>query len=104
MNIWIIIAIAGLLTFCIRFSFIFLLGRAKMPAWLERALYFVPITALSAIILPEVAQRGGRVELSLLNPQITAAVLAGLVALRTKNVVWSIAIGMAALLALEALL
>ncbi|NPV87592.1 MAG: AzlD domain-containing protein [Anaerolineae bacterium] len=104
MNIWITIAIAGLLTFCIRYSFIFLLGRAKMPAWLERALYFVPITALSAIILPEVAQHGGTLQLSPRNPQIGAALLAGLVALRTKNVVWSIAVGMAALLVLEALL
>ena len=103
-SLWLTIVIAGVLTFATRLSFIALLERIKLPAWFQRALRFVPAAVLSAIILPETASRNGAQDLSLHNPQILAGCLAVLVAWRTKNVLVTILAGMAALLALQAVL
>ena len=104
MNLWLVIVIAGLLTFAIRLSFIFLLDRINVPVWFRQALRFVPVAVLSAIILPELASRNGVVDFSLRNPQLLSGALAVLVAWRTKNVILTIAAGMAALMLFQALL
>jgi branched-subunit amino acid transport protein len=94
---------AGLVTFATRLSFIALLGRVEVPPLLTRALRFVPASVLSAIIFPELMVREGAVDLSLGNARLLAGVLAVAVALRTRSVAWTIASGMAALWALQAL-
>ena len=96
-DIWITILAAGALTFLIRVSFIFLLGRWQPPAWLAKALRFVPPAVLSAIIFPEVLIRDGNFDLAVNNLRLWAALVAALVAWRTKNVLLTIAAGMAAL-------
>ena len=98
------LAIAGLITFGIRLSFIALLGKVELPPVLSRALRFVPPAVLSAIILPEVLVRDGAVDLHPANPRLVAGVLAALVAWRTRNVVLTIAVGMAALWTAQAFL
>mgnify|MGYP000844281018 FL=1 len=98
MSIWLTIFVAGLLTFAIRLSFIYLLGRITAPVWFMRALRYVPAAVLSAIIIPETITWQGAVVLSWRNPQIWAAAVAILVALRVKNVLIIIGSGMAALL------
>jgi branched-subunit amino acid transport protein len=97
------LAIAGLLTFGIRLSFIALLGKVELPPVLTRALRFVPPAVLSAIILPEVLVRDGALDLHLGNVRIVAGVLAAAVAWRTRNVVLTIAVGMAVLWTAQAL-
>jgi branched-subunit amino acid transport protein len=104
MSTWLVIAVAGLLTFAIRLSFIYLLARMRMPDWFMRGLRFVPVAVLSAIIVPEALSRGGAVDLSWRNPQIWAATVAVLVGLRVKNVLAVIAAGMVALLLFQWLL
>ncbi len=104
MNLWLTMAIAGLLTYAIRLSFIMLLERVSMPDWFQRALRFVPAAVLSAIIVPGLFDRGGAVDFSPRNPQVWAGVLAIAVAWRTRNVLATIAAGMAALLVLQLLL
>jgi branched-subunit amino acid transport protein len=103
-NLWLIIILSGLTTYGIRLSFIAAHGRVAMPLWATRALTFVPMAVLSAIILPEVVVRNELVDLSAGNPRWIAALLAVLVAWRTKNVWLTIAIGMLALYALQAIL
>ena len=103
-SLWLTMFGAGVLTFATRLSFIALLERIKLPAWFQRALRFVPAAVLSAIILPETASRNGVLDLSLHNSQILAGCLAVVVAWRTKNVPLTILAGMAALLALQAVL
>jgi branched chain amino acid efflux pump len=98
------LAVAGLVTFAIRLSFIALLGRVEVPPLLTRALRFVPAAVLSAIIVPELVMRHGAPDLSPLNPRLLAGLLAALVAWRTRSVVITIAAGMLALWALQALL
>ena len=94
MNIWIVMIIIGLLTFATRLSFIALLERINLPVIFQRALRFVPIAALSAIIAPELGYNNNTLALSLTNPRLLAGLVATLVAWRTKNVLWTILAGM----------
>ena len=86
MNVWLTIVVAGLLTYAIRLSFIYLAGRVTMPQWFMRGLRFVPVAVLSAIIVPETLTWQGTTSLSWQNPQLWAAIVAVLVGLRVKNV------------------
>ncbi len=104
MNPWVVMALAGLVTYGIRLSFILLLERVAMPDWFQRALRFVPAAVLSAIIVPGLFDRSGVMDFSPRNPQMWAGVLAIAVAWRTRNVFATIAAGAAALLGLQLLL
>ena len=94
--IWLTMIGVGILTFLIRFSFIALLERWQTPAMAQRALRFVPVAVLTAIIIPELVLNTGTLNLSPANPRLLAALVAVLVAWRTKNIVMTILIGMAA--------
>ncbi len=96
MNIWIVMIAVGLLTFLTRLSFIAWLERIRLPDAFQRALRFVPTAVLSAIIAPEVVLRDHTLFLSIQNPRLLAALLATLAAYYTKNVVWSLLVGMVA--------
>lgn len=96
-EIWLTIVVAGLLTFLTRLSFIFLLGRWQLPLRLARALRFVPPAVLSAIIFPEVLINENGLHLAADNLRLWAALLAVLVAWRTRSVLLTIAVGMGAL-------
>ena len=95
MNIWVAMIILGLLTFFIRFSFIAMLERINLPRNFQRALRFVPIAVLSAIIAPELGYSNNLLDISPTNPRLLAGIVATLVAYKTKNVVWTISAGMA---------
>lgn len=95
---------AGLATFLIRLSFIAVEGRVRLPAWFRNALQFVPAAMLSALIAPDLLMRDGHVTLGLDNARLYAGVVAIVVAARTRSVGWTIAGGMAALVALETLI
>ena len=104
MNIWVTMLIAGLLTFATRLSFILFLDRFQVPDWFRRGLRFVPVAVLSAIILPELTSPQGTLFVSWRNPQLLAGAVAILVAWKTKNVLLTIAAGMAALLVIQLVL
>ena len=101
--LWIFIG-AGLATFLIRLSFIAVEGRVRLPAWFRTALQFVPAAMLSALIAPDLLMRDGAVFVSPHNARLLAGVVAIVIAARTRSVGWTIAGGMAALIALEALI
>jgi len=104
MTLWLMLFVIGAVTYAIRLSCIGLLGQRDMPALLLKALRFVPIAVLPAIILPELFLRNNALALSLQNPRWMAGLLAGFVAWRTRNVLLTIAVGMVALWVLEFLL
>jgi branched-subunit amino acid transport protein len=79
------------------------LEKVEIPTRLKQALRFVPPAVLSAIIFPELLQPGGRLDVSLGNERLVAGLLAMVVAWRTKNVLWTIIVGMAALWLLQTL-
>lgn len=94
----------GVVTYGIRLSLILLWGRVSVPPLVQQALRFVPPAVLSAIIVPELLQPGGTLQLSLGNPRLLAGVLAAAVAWRTRSVLLTIAVGMLALWILRAVL
>jgi len=100
-NIWPVFLLGGLLTFGMRFIFIYLLGRFEVPETMRRALRFVPPAVLTAIVTPELLIRSGRMDVSLANFRLLAGVAAVLIAWRTKNTLLTIVGGMLALLLLE---
>ncbi len=104
MTLWLMLLIIGLITYAIRLSCIGLLGQREMPALLLKALRFVPITVLPAIILPQLFLRNNTLVLSVQNPRWIAGILAGIVAWRTRNVLLTILVGMVALWLLQFLL
>ena len=101
MMFWLTLVLIGLITFAYRFSFIALLERIKLPWLMQRALRFVPLAALTAITLPEVAIRQNALNLSLGNDRLVASLVAAVVAWRTKNVFLTILIGMICLYILQ---
>jgi branched-subunit amino acid transport protein len=102
MNIWLVFTLGGLLTFGMRFVFIYLLGRFEVPETMRRALRFVPPAVLSAIVFPELMIRSSaQIDLSLTNFRLLAGIVAVLVAWRTKNTLLTILAGMVALLLLQ---
>ncbi len=94
MNIWIIMICLGLLTFATRLSFILLMERINVPRNFQRALRFVPIAVLSAIIAPELGYTNSALAISFTNPRLLAGLAATVVAYKTKNVIFTIIAGM----------
>lgn len=101
MNSWLIILAGGLLTFGMRLSFIYLLGRVEVPEAIRRGLRYVPPAVLSALILPELLMPSGVLDASIGNHRWLAGVAAALVAWRTKSMLLTILAGVAALLILQ---
>jgi branched-subunit amino acid transport protein len=101
MKLWWTILAAGIITYAIRLSFILVLERLKIPDWFSRGLRYVPPAVLSAIIVPELASWNGTLNFTWHNPQIIAGVIAGLVAWRTRNMLLTLAAGLACFLALN---
>jgi len=101
MRLWLIFLAAGLLTYAMRLSFILLWGKIDVPAWLKRALRFVPPAVLTAIFFPELFMPGGVLDLTPGNARLIAGTLAALVAWRTRNIVLTILVGMGALLLIQ---
>lgn len=103
MTIWLIMLLGGLITFGMRFSFVFLLGRYEVPETMRRALHYVPPAVLTAIIFPELFLRNSSLDLSLGNSRLLAGLVAVAVAAWTKNSLLTILAGMAALVLFQIL-
>jgi branched-subunit amino acid transport protein len=101
MNLWIVMLIAGLVTFGIRLSFILIFGSREIPAQIQRILRLVPAAVLPAIIFPEVLIKNNILNISLTNFRIYAAIIAVLVSWKTKNVFLTILAGMIILILLQ---
>lgn len=102
MNVWLIFLLGGLLTFLMRFSFIYAFGRVSVPPALHRALRFVPPAVLSAIIFPEVLMSNNHIDVAFGNHRFLAGTIAVLVAVWTRKTSLTIAAGIAAMLILQA--
>jgi branched-subunit amino acid transport protein len=76
---------------------IFILGdRVVFPPLLREALGFVPVTVLTAIIVPMIlAPHGGGIEFTWRNPQLVAAIAAVAVCAATRRQLLTITVGLA---------
>lgn len=103
LSIWLLFITLAVGTFALRFSFIYFFGKVDMPGWLRRALRFVPPSVLAALVFPALTYPNGALDLSLGNVDLLAGIGAALVAWRTKNVLWTIVVGMVLFWVLQAL-
>ena len=101
MNIWLVFLAGGLITFGIRFSFIFLFGKVEVPETIRKALHYVPPAVLSAIIFPELLIRNGSFDISFTNTRLLAGVIAIITAWFSRNTLITILVGMVALFLLK---
>ena len=100
--LWLTMIAMGLITFALRASFIALSDRLKMPPLVQRALRFVPMAVLPAIVVPALVFREGSLALTLSNEKLLAGIFAGIVAWYTQSIIWTLLAGMVALWTLQA--
>jgi branched chain amino acid efflux pump len=98
-TVWITIALIGLGTFLLRLSFL-AVEKPNYPPAVERALRYVPVAVLAALVAPAILLPPGEPML-LENPRLLPALVAGLVAWRTQQLGLTIGVGMLALWALD---
>jgi len=86
----------ALITFVIK-ALVFLLGdRVRFPPLLVRALGFIPVTVLTAIIVPMILSPHGQgLEINLHNPQLIASIFAVSVCVATRRQLLTIIAGLA---------
>lgn len=102
-NVGIIFAI-GIGTYLLRLSFIGILGDRVMPEWALVPVRFVGPAVLAALIAPAVLLADGALDLSpASNPRAIAALVALLLAWKTRSVPVVIAAGLVTVWALQAL-
>ncbi|AKJ67443.1 hypothetical protein PATSB16_11350 [Pandoraea thiooxydans] len=96
MNYTVMIAGMAVVTIFIK-AVIFVLGdRVSFPPLLREALAFVPVTVLTAIIVPMVlAPHGHGLELTWRNPQLVAALAAIVVCAATRHQLLTIGVALA---------
>jgi branched-subunit amino acid transport protein len=94
---WVLVIVLAVGTWAMRSLPIMLHGRVPHPPWLERLLRHVPVAALTALVVPAALYTHTGDVYSLAPARIVAAVVALLVALRTKNVLATLVVGMLAL-------
>lgn len=98
-------ACIGAGTFAMRFSFVALMSRLKLPAWSAEVLSFVPTAVLSALILPQlVLAPDGSFLSAQTHPTALAGIAAIVAALLSRNVLVTIVIGIATLWVSQAVL
>ncbi len=99
-QIWFIIAVLGVGTFLIRFSFLGLIGDRKMPDWVLRHLRYTPVAILPGLVAPLVLwpdATGGDPDPA----RLAAAVATVAVGYITKGVVRAMLAGGAVLFGLQ---
>jgi branched-subunit amino acid transport protein len=86
----------ALVTFATRYPVLAVLSKRRLPEAFKQTLEFVPPVVLTAIIVPEVLAPDGPLSLSLSNNALIASLAAVLVSWRSKNLLATIVVGMAA--------
>ncbi|MEM9343981.1 MAG: AzlD domain-containing protein [Pseudomonadota bacterium] len=64
-TIWGIIAVMGVGTFLIRFSFLGIIGDRELPPWVLRLLRFTPVAVIPGLVAPLVVRPGEPFDLAI---------------------------------------
>ena len=83
-----------LVTFSARYIPMLIVGRVTLPDRLFRALRYVPVAVLTAILVPEAFVREGQITLSLDNAYLYASIVSIFIAWRFKNLLLTIGGGL----------
>ena len=91
-------------TFTIRYTMFGASSRITLSPALLNALRYVPPVVLTAIVVPEVLLSDGVLDLSYLNARLVGAIVAGVVCAMTRNLLFTIVLGMAAFFSWQGIL
>lgn len=94
--LWALFAAMGIVTLALRASFLLLPERTTLPPLVRRALAYVPPAVLAAIVTPALFAPG-EVTLGFVDARLPAALVAILVAWRTRSVLATLTTGMGVL-------
>jgi branched-subunit amino acid transport protein len=101
-RIWTAVVLAGIGTYAMRASFLAFAHRlADVPPAVQRLLRQIPPAALASIVVPALLRPEGTLDVT--QPRLVAGVAAALVAWRTRNVALTLVVGMAVVMAIDAL-
>ncbi|AOY00419.1 AzlD domain-containing protein [Jeongeupia sp. USM3] len=84
----------ALITYVMRACFWFGIGDG-LPDWLRRALHYVPVAVLTAIVVPTVLLKDGAFYLDIHNAQLAGALATGLIVWRFNHLLAGIGGGLA---------
>ena len=104
MNEFLLIFGMTAVTFGVRYPVLAIVGKINLPEPVFRALKYVPVAVLTAIVFPEVLMPDETLNLSPDNSYMIGAIVAVLVAWRTRSLLWTIVTGMAVFLAWRGLI
>ena len=102
LKLWFVIFVVGALNYFSRLSFIAFFARRSVPPMLARALRYVPVAMLTALIVPMVLPGPPTTIPELPTPKVLAALIAGVVAWLTHSSLKTLIAGMTALWLLQA--
>ncbi len=100
-EILLIIAGMALATFFTKYACLALFSRSGVPNWLEKWLKHVPTAILTALIAPALLLPQGSLDISTGNHYLLAGCAAAATAYKTRNVIATIALGLAVMLTLR---
>jgi branched-subunit amino acid transport protein len=102
-EIWLVMGVAGIGTLALRYSFIALLKRSgtEIPDLARRVLRLIPAAVFASLIAPSLTHPAAAFDPW--SERMLAGLVAALVAWRTKNVLATIAVGMAVLWVLQSI-
>jgi len=101
MSTWLTLALAGLVTYLMRASFITFWGDRALPPVFERSLRYVGPAAFAAIVGPAVVGDRGLSRLIAPDARLLAAIIAGLFIWKSKNMPATLVVGMVSLWLLQ---
>ena len=84
----------GVVTYIPRWLPLSFLSRRPLPQWLVEWLDLVPVTILSALVLPTLVTTGDPRHLQFLRPELLVAVPTFLFALKTRSLAGTVVVGM----------
>ncbi len=94
-EVWMLAGMA-VVTFGIRYFLFAVADRIRLAPWLEVSLKFIPPAVLTAITVPAVLLPNGEWQVSFANSYLVAALLSLAAGLVTRNLLMTIAMGLAA--------
>jgi len=103
-RIWVAILGVGATGILTRCSFLLFGDRLVLPPAIERALRLAPAAALAATVAPSILVIDSGAVGAMENPRLAAAVVAALVMWASRQMLWSMAAGVAVYTAIRLLL
>ena len=105
LKLWIVILGVSVVNYLMRISFIAIFSRRKMPPLLARAIRYVPAAMVTALVVPMIITPAGPPGVvAQADLRVVAAIVAALVALRTRSTLKTLIAGMGALWIFQAVI